>query len=158
MGLRYCNFFRERKQTETSYYYIHNYLLEKCRFWATEKMLISSICFCFHSVLKDLRLRVAKDSLFICKEREQYLFFEVGNHNGKLKYWLKFAIWFLCLSFPQEHEKKRDENFGDPLDLDNKIPDNSTAPEQKVQHNTAYGAITNGDPKPPSPDGKLITM
>ncbi|XP_053394701.1 otoferlin-like isoform X1 [Mercenaria mercenaria] len=53
----------------------------------------------------------------------------------------------------QEHDKKRGENYGgDPLDLDNQITSLPTCPEEKNQSTTPYGAITNGDPKPPSPE------
>ncbi|XP_060603709.1 otoferlin-like isoform X5 [Ruditapes philippinarum] len=53
----------------------------------------------------------------------------------------------------QEHDKKRGvENFGDPLDLDNQITPMPTSLADKNQSTTPYGAITNGDPKPPSPE------
>lgn len=57
----------------------------------------------------------------------------------------------------QEHEKKRGENFGDPLDLDNQMTLTSS-PDQKTAGGTPYGAITNGDPKPPSPEGEQIVL
>lgn len=53
----------------------------------------------------------------------------------------------------QEHDKKRGENYGDPLDLDNQITPMPTSPEDKKTSTTPYGTITNGDPKPPSPEG-----
>lgn len=50
---------------------------------------------------------------------------------------------------------KRGENFGDPLDLDNQITPLPTTPEVKQNENTSpYGAISNGDPKPASPEGR----
>ena len=57
----------------------------------------------------------------------------------------------------QEHEKKRGESFGDPLDLDNQITTLPSGPDVKQNENaSSYGAITNGDPKPASPEGTVL--
>lgn len=54
----------------------------------------------------------------------------------------------------QEHERKRGENFGDPLDFDNQITPVPAGNEQKNENSTSYGTIVNGEPKPASPEGK----
>ncbi|KAL4236528.1 C2 domain [Mactra antiquata] len=67
-----------------------------------------------------------------------------------MDWWSKYFVSMETLIM--EHEKKRGENFGDPLDLDNQMTLTASSPEQKTHSSTPYGSITNGDPKPPSPD------
>ncbi|XP_053394702.1 otoferlin-like isoform X2 [Mercenaria mercenaria] len=68
-----------------------------------------------------------------------------------MDWWSKYFVSMETLIM--EHDKKRGENYGgDPLDLDNQITSLPTCPEEKNQSTTPYGAITNGDPKPPSPE------
>ncbi|XP_060603708.1 otoferlin-like isoform X4 [Ruditapes philippinarum] len=68
-----------------------------------------------------------------------------------MDWWSKYFVSMETLIM--EHDKKRGvENFGDPLDLDNQITPMPTSLADKNQSTTPYGAITNGDPKPPSPE------
>ncbi|XP_060603706.1 otoferlin-like isoform X2 [Ruditapes philippinarum] len=76
-----------------------------------------------------------------------------------MDWWSKYFVSMETLimdpaeNHDQEHDKKRGvENFGDPLDLDNQITPMPTSLADKNQSTTPYGAITNGDPKPPSPE------
>ena len=58
----------------------------------------------------------------------------------------------------QEHEEKRDKQLGVPYDIDNQVTEIATSPGVKSPTSTPYGAIANGEPKPPSPDGKSFCL
>lgn len=71
----------------------------------------------------------------------------------------KFIDLICFMEIFQEHKQNRGESYGDPLDLDNQITSLPVTSEVKQNENMSpYGAISNGESKPASPEGRALVF